>query len=85
MRLRSTQKKRRAEVLYELRKAEREEEAARAQEAKDDAAALKRKVEQSRVEQLLAKMTPAERVKYQKKEEEKERKKAMQKQAKRMR
>ncbi|GAA6009921.1 CCDC47 family protein [Rhodotorula paludigena] len=78
-------KKRRAEVLYELRKAEREEEAARAQEAKDDAAALKRKVEQSRVEQLLAKMTPAERVKYQKKEEEKERKKAMQKQAKRMR
>ena len=54
-------------------------------EAKEDAAALKRKLEREAAEAKLAKMTPAERVKFQKKEEEKERKKLMQKQVKRAR
>ncbi|GAA5825412.1 hypothetical protein JCM11251_006972 [Rhodosporidiobolus azoricus] len=76
-------KKRRADVLDTLLKPLREEEAERAKEAKADAAALKRKLEQDRREAQLAKLSPAERVKMQQKEEEKARKKAMQKQVKR--
>ncbi|BGP50060.1 hypothetical protein JCM10450v2_005968 [Rhodotorula kratochvilovae] len=78
-------KKRRADALYTLQKAQRDEAAAAALEAKEDAAALKRKLEREAAEARLAKMSPAERVKFQKKEEEKERKKAMMKQVKRQR
>ncbi|GAA5917622.1 hypothetical protein JCM6882_001992 [Rhodosporidiobolus microsporus] len=76
-------KKRRADVLHTLLKPLREEEAERAKEAKEDAAALKRKLEQDRRDAQLAKLTPAERVKFQQKEDEKQRKKLMQKQVKR--
>lgn len=81
----SLQKKRRADALDALLKPLREEEAERAEEAKQDAIALKRKMEADKRETLLRKMTPAERMKFQKKEEEKERKKIMKAQVKRSR
>lgn len=79
------QKKRRADALETLLKPLREEEAERVEEAKQDAIALKRKMEADKRESLLRKMTPAERMKFQKKEEEKERKKMMKAQVKRQR
>jgi Mg/Co/Ni transporter MgtE len=79
------QKKRRTDALETLLKPLREEEAERVEEAKQDAIALKRKMEADKRESLLRKMTPAERMKFQKKEEEKERKKMMKAQVKRQR
>ncbi|GAA5874539.1 hypothetical protein JCM8547_002187 [Rhodosporidiobolus lusitaniae] len=76
-------KKRRADVLETLLKPLREEEAERAKEARADAAALKRKMEADKREAQLAKMTPQERARAQAKEEEKQRKKVLQKQVRR--
>ncbi|GAA5977688.1 hypothetical protein JCM10908_005057 [Rhodotorula pacifica] len=79
----SKAKKRRADALDVLLKPLREEEAEKALEAKQNELALKRKLEQDRREAAWSKLSPAERVKAQKKEEERERKKQLAKQAKR--
>ncbi|GAA5959491.1 hypothetical protein JCM8115_003728 [Rhodotorula mucilaginosa] len=79
----SKAKKRRADALEVLLKPLREEEAEKALEAKQNELALKRKIEQDRREAAWSKLSPAERVKAQKKEEERERKKLLAKQAKR--
>ncbi|POY70907.1 hypothetical protein BMF94_6085 [Rhodotorula taiwanensis] len=79
----SKAKKRRADALELLMKPLREEEAERAAEAKQNELALKRKLELDRREAAWAKLSPAERIKAQKKEEERERKSQMKKQAKR--
>ncbi|BGP56905.1 hypothetical protein JCM8202v2_004541 [Rhodotorula sphaerocarpa] len=79
----SKAKKRRADALEVLMKPLREEEAEKALEAKQNELAVKRKLEQDRREAAWSKLSPAERVKAQKKEEEKERKKQLAKQAKR--
>ncbi|GAA6019270.1 hypothetical protein JCM10207_005060 [Rhodosporidiobolus poonsookiae] len=78
-------KKRRTDALNVLLKPLKEEEAERAKEAKEDALALKRKMEADRRDAQMAKMSPAERVKFQQKEDEKQRKKDMRKQTKRVR
>ena len=65
-----SQKKRRADALEVLLKPLREEEAEKALEAKQNELALKRKIEQDRREAAWSKLSPAERVKAQKKEED---------------
>ncbi|GAA5888718.1 hypothetical protein JCM5296_000079 [Sporobolomyces johnsonii] len=81
----SKAKKRRADALAELEKALRAEEKELEAEKKADALALKRKLEKQKLEQRLAGMSPAERMKAKQKEEEKERKKLVQKMSKRQR
>ncbi|GAA5906655.1 CCDC47 family protein [Sporobolomyces salmoneus] len=73
----SKAKKRRSEALDVLLKPLREASSTLEATKKADAAALKRKMEQEKLDQKLSSMTPSDRLKYKQKEEEKERKKRM--------
>ncbi|GAA5990018.1 hypothetical protein JCM11641_000586 [Rhodosporidiobolus odoratus] len=78
-------KKRRSDALSTLLAPLKEEEASLRLAAKEDAAALKRKLESDRRDAKLAGMTAAERMRFREKEEEKERKKVMRRQVKKTR